>query len=156
MNKEIIIPQKPVDEKISKLKGLIQKMNATKADIEKNNQIIKRFYLEIIVPLIKFIDNKTDTINPLFNKAYITLYYNQKYTQQAELDIEKVLESDNDIWILGIDVKLEGFISAGTKAFNVWHRLIFKLEKYKYAIGEHEATNWEERVYRQMHNRGGA
>ena len=156
LEKEITIPQKPLDEKIDRLKEIVKKMNADPADLEKDNDLVKKVLTEIQQPLIKLIDKKLADVKSMFKNYKVEGRYNQRTLEWNMHDFElnaKLLLEEN-VWMLGFQVALETFIQGGTKAFNVWQRLEIHLDKHKYMIGPDRGKVWYERVYRKMLTNG--
>jgi len=79
LQKEITIQPKPVDDKLNKLRGLIQKLNIGKAEIEKNDEIIEKVIQQIFVPLIQLIDSKLSEIKVEFRSSKINIRYNTQH-----------------------------------------------------------------------------
>jgi predicted nuclease of restriction endonuclease-like (RecB) superfamily len=152
LEKEIIIPPKPVDEKLGRLKEIVARINVAPADVQKNREITMQIYTNIVQPLIKLIDEKLSPIKLLFNNFRFSLMFNQKLGFESTSDFESFFDKEKDIWVIGIDYTLEGFKSAGTKVFDLWKRLFFNLSKFKYGIGPEQGSNWEEWVYRKLLN----
>jgi Uncharacterized conserved protein len=154
LQKEVKVNKKPVDEKLEKLKGLVQKMNFAKADLDKDIEITRRLFEHVIIPLARTIDTKLDKIKPYFNRLINKMVINHKapYYDIRNPDIKALFESAEDIWVAVLDFELEGFNRAGVKVFNVWDKLHILLGKNTYSIGPNDDQVWDEKVYRNMHN----
>jgi predicted nuclease of restriction endonuclease-like (RecB) superfamily len=152
LEKEIIIPQKPVDEKIDRLKEIVKKMNVDPADLEKDDDLIKKVFTEIQQPLIKLIDKKLVDVKSMFKSYKVEGRYNQKTLEwnMRDFDIDARLLLEENVWMLGFEFMLETFIMGGTNAFNVWQRLEIHLDKHKYIIGPDRGKVWIEKVYRKF------
>lgn len=148
LEKEFIIPQKPFNEKITRLKEIVQRIKTDPADLEKNHDLVKKVFSNIARPLIELIETKMIEIKPLFKKTKLEWRINEKHlgayiTSYTENDL---LTTEN-IWAFGFDFTLETLILGGVKAFSVWHRLDINLDKHKYTIGPERGKTWVERVY---------
>lgn len=152
LQKEIIIPQKPVDEKISKLKDIVQRLKVEPADLEKDNNVVTKVFHDIYRPLFEIVDKKLVEIKPLFKTCHIEGRYNDRSfgTYLLEVDLKARLLSGENIFSLGFEINLSTFMQAGTKAFSIWHRLDIQLDKHKYAIGPERNKTWFEKVYRKF------
>ncbi|WP_207510466.1 PDDEXK nuclease domain-containing protein [Longitalea luteola] len=151
--KKLESPINPVDAKMKRLKGLLEKMTSEEADLPKTHEIIGRVFSNILQPLIEFIGEKMIELEPLFNKTTIDTWYNGKGLNGriTETDLENLISKEGDIWSLGIQFHLDGFKKAGIKTFNVVNRLEINLDKYKYSIALGGDNRLAERVYRQFH-----
>jgi predicted nuclease of restriction endonuclease-like (RecB) superfamily len=152
-SKQIVLPVKPIDEKMKRLKGLLEKITTEEADLQKTQDIIRDIFSNILQVLIELIKGKLIELEPLFNTITVDKWYNGKChgANMTETDLENFLSKERDIWSLGIQFQLDGFKKGGIKAFNVGHRVEISLHKYKYSIGLGTGTIWDERVYRQLH-----
>jgi predicted nuclease of restriction endonuclease-like (RecB) superfamily len=151
LEKEIIIPAKPVDEKIDRFKEIIKKFNTVPADLKKNNDIVSKIYSEIQVPLFKLVDEKLNTVRSCFAEYNVQGLYNQRFLewQINEHEINARRLQEENIWMLGFVIYLNTFTQGGIKAFNVSNKLEIHLDNYKYMIGPDRKV-WQEKVYRQM------
>lgn len=149
LEKEIIIPQKPINEKINKLKEIVQRIKTDPADLEKNNDLVKKVFANIVRPLIAFIETKMVDVKPLFQKTRIEWRLNEKHlgAYVTSYDVDVHLTTTENVWVFGFEFALETFIHGGVKAFNVWHRLEINLDKHKYTIGPERGKVWMEKVY---------
>ncbi|OQP49015.1 hypothetical protein A4H97_29470 [Niastella yeongjuensis] len=152
-SKQISLPVKPVDEKMKRLKGLLEKISTEEADLSKNRNIIRNVFSNILQALIELINEKLIELEPLFNAITVDTWYNGKShgDNMTETDLGNFLSKEGDIWSLGVQFNLDGFKKVGIKAFNIGYRLEINLDKYKYSIGLGTGNLWDERVYRQLH-----
>ncbi len=58
------------------MKTLVQKLNLGKAELQKNDEIVKRLVRELEYPLIELIDSKLSEIKAEFKTSKIELIYN--------------------------------------------------------------------------------
>jgi predicted nuclease of restriction endonuclease-like (RecB) superfamily len=149
LEKEIIIPQKPFNEKINKLKEIVARIKTDPADLEKNNDLVKKVFTNIVRPLIELIETKMTDVKPLFQKTRIEWRLNEKHigAYVTSYDIDAHLMATENIWVFGFEFALETFIHGGVKAFSVWQRLEINLDKHKYMIGPERGKIWMEKVY---------
>ena len=153
LEKEIAIPHKTVDNKLDKLKGLIQKLNIGKAEIEKNIEIIEKVINRIAEPLIQLIDSRLTEIKTEFRNSRINILYNSQRggEYKTAFDIRSITPLEN-IWMIGFEFALNGFTKGGKNAFDVWYKLEIQLEKYKIAIGPDKGKIWGDRAYNELYS----
>lgn len=152
-SKQIDLPVKRLDEKMNRLKGLLEKITAEEADLRKTKDIVSNVFSNILQPLIELISEKLLEFEPLFNNISIDTWYNGKchINRMTLSDIANFHSREGDIWSLGIQFNLDGFKKAGIKTFNVGYRVEIHLDTYKYSIGLGPGHLWDERVYRHLH-----
>jgi predicted nuclease of restriction endonuclease-like (RecB) superfamily len=151
LQKGITTDIKPVDEKLNKLRGLIQKLNPGKVALEKNADIVEKVIKEIGYPLIKLIDLRLSEIKKEFNSTKIEIVYNTQRggIYDSHFDISSIGEFEN-IWMFGFEFVFNGFAKGGKKAFDAWHKLEIQLEKYKFSIGPERGKVWDDRTYNEL------
>jgi predicted nuclease of restriction endonuclease-like (RecB) superfamily len=154
LTKEIIIEPKPVARKLNKLKGLIQRLNIGKAEIQKNDEAIEKVINEIEIPLIKLIDSKLSEIKTEFKSAKIYILYNAQRGGEYNVgfDITSMGKLEN-IWMLGFEFSLNGFEKAGKKAFDAWYKFEIQFDKYKFTIGQERGKAWDDRAYNELYSK---
>jgi YhcG PDDEXK nuclease domain len=154
LQKEITIPTKRMEGKLNKLKTLVQKLNLGRAELQKNDEIVKKLIRELEYPLIELIDSKLSEIKAEFKTSKIELIYNAQLGPEYDetFDITSLSELKN-IWMIGFQFYLNGFERGGKKAFDSWYKFEIHLDKYKFAIGPERGKWWDERVYGELYSR---
>ena len=152
LKKEIIMPQKPVDDKLNKLKGVIQKLNLGKAELQKDGEIVEKITKELEFPLIKLIDSKLSEIKAEFKSTKIELLYNTQRSKYI-MGFDVIPMELKDLWMVGFEFALNGFEKGGKKAFDAWYKFEIQLEKYKFSIGQERGKAWDDRAYNEIYSK---
>ncbi|MBC5994018.1 PDDEXK nuclease domain-containing protein [Pontibacter cellulosilyticus] len=152
LEKEIVAPVKPLDQKLQLLKDLLAQVSREEeVQQEKDHAALRYLFDDVLSSLIVRINQNLADVFPLFN----TVWLNRQVNQTAKPDytteeFKEMLEAGNTVYQIGLSLWMDGFKKAGTKAFSVSRDLIFTLEKFKYAVGPDRDESWLEKLYHQQ------
>jgi predicted nuclease of restriction endonuclease-like (RecB) superfamily len=149
LEKEIKPPEKPINLKVKKLKDLLSALNKEEVQKGKDKEAILQLFNKVLPALEDKITRCLEEVVPLFHDFTLTKRINHTSKPgYANVDLEAILEREN-VDLLGLTLRLEGFKKASTQAFGVYKDLIFTLQPYKYSVGPERDNLWEERLYHQ-------
>ncbi|WP_066837158.1 PDDEXK nuclease domain-containing protein [Rufibacter ruber] len=149
LEKGIPAEESPLDLKIRQLKGLLNSMESEEVQKGKDKESILWIFGELLPRLEALISKSLGEVIPLFKDFWLTRRVNS--TSKADYtigDLEETLGREN-VNLIGLNIRLEGFKKGGTKAFSIYKDLNFALYTYKYAVGPSQDEIWEERLYHQ-------
>jgi len=151
LKKQIIMYPNSIDEKAKTLKGLIQRLNSGKLELEKTDATVCTVIKKVADPLIQLIDLKLSEIKTEFKNTKIQLFYN------AQLPVDYIIGSDitsviklENIWMFGFEITLNGFERGGKNAFDSWYKFEINFDKYKFILGPQRNNIWEEKAYNEL------
>lgn len=147
LEKSLNIAKKPFQLELDKLKTLVSSLkNEELKEVLSPKKTIELFS-QVLPRIMNFIDNVfSKEIYPQFDKYIIQRSINgNASTPFTSIDLEQKATKEL-IHKIGIVIEFKGFKAAGTKAFNLFHHLIFTLNEYNYQIGLSNDI-WEERLY---------
>lgn len=149
LEKEIQAPVKPLDQKLRKLREMLSAVDREEVQRSKDKDAVVGLFDKVLPELASRITKCLDEVIPLFTGFWLAKRVNSlskpDYTTE---ELESVWQREN-VSMLGLSLRLEGFKKAGTKAFNVSTDIIFELENYKYGVGPTRDTTWVEKLYHQ-------
>jgi len=145
LEKEIKVPENPVESKLNKLKSIIHSNGKEEVKQEKTPEIINKIIDKLYFPLIDSLSSRIEKeLSPLYQKTEIT-YWTDGLGQNKIEGLKEEIKRKNHCSHIRAEFKLEGFKKAGLNAFS--NRLTFKieLEDFKYTIvtenGKQECIN---------------
>lgn len=149
LEKEVQVPEKPLDQKLKKLKDMLKMVDMEEVQKRKDKESVLWLFDKVLTDLAARITKGLEEIAPLFDAFWLTKRINStsKPGYTAE-ELEAILQREN-VYLLGLSLRLEGFKKAGTKAFSLSKDLDFTLEAYKYEVGTERDKVWIERLYHQ-------
>lgn len=151
LDKEIIVPKKPIEEKKQKLYDFINKLKGEEVKKEKNREVITQLFNDVILRLKEMVEKLLEPEIELFSDGYIAWSINESSNRYfTAIDFETAIFQHENIYRLGLYTYLDGFKKAGTKAFNISRTLDFELHKYKYQYNL-DTTNRGELVEKLYH-----
>jgi predicted nuclease of restriction endonuclease-like (RecB) superfamily len=124
----------PADKKLQEIKALMAGLNQPKVQEKRNPENTLRILQEVVFPLRASLQTKLHEIAAAFEAQEWMLWTsNQGFeTDQALIDW---LAANNYTHEFRLEIRLSGFIPAGTKAFNIFKRCTIWLQDYVYGIG---------------------
>lgn len=156
IDKEYKILQKPVDEKLNKLKELIKGLKEGEVNESWTPENMLIVLNKVVFPLKKSILNELEKkeIISYFKDLEIIIWTdsNGHKTDKEAKDYFKKYKGANEY---RIEICLNGFKQAGTKAFNAKKEVHIKLSQYKYTIGleRNESNHFITKLYDQLLNK---
>ncbi len=149
LNIEVVIPVKPMEEKLARLKELIAQTGREKMEKERDKDEVRYLFNEFILDFEKAVKQNLSEITNEFAKVEIGRRINNTSSPYfMAADLEATLEKEA-VYQLGLGIRMEGFKRGGTKAFNIFKDLIINLEQYKYGVGTEQHKPWLEKLYHQ-------
>jgi|APTNR8051073442_1049403.scaffolds.fasta_scaffold00003_325 predicted nuclease of restriction endonuclease-like (RecB) superfamily len=131
--KVIELPEKPLDQKLSKLKHIISQLKTEGVKKERDKESIIYLFNEFLPALIERIEFLLVEVIPEFNKKQIVRSINDLHGHLTSVDIEAHLIKES-VHRIGLNIQLQGFIRGGTKAFNIYKDIKLELYPYHYEI----------------------
>jgi predicted nuclease of restriction endonuclease-like (RecB) superfamily len=152
LEREIDLPVKPLDQKLQQLKDLLAQVSKEEeVQQEKDHAALRYLFDHVLSGLIVRINQNLAEVLPLFNTVWLTKQVNHTAKPDYTLvEFEQMLMAGNTINQIGLNMRLDGFKKAGTKAFGISKDLIFTLEKFKYDVGPYRDSSWFEKLYHQQ------
>ena len=135
LEKEIEVTKNPLDEKLEKLKKIIDNSTKEEIKVEKSKEAASRIIEKLLFPLM---DNmiqmlKEKQIADWFIKFHHTIGVNgNEYRDRARFNDE--FNRQERIDKLGFRIRLDTFIKAGTEPFDYSISYDIKLGNYKYNL----------------------
>lgn len=149
LEKEIQVSEKPLNQKLRKLKDLLKTVDREEVKKGKDKESVLWLFGKVLPDLATRITKGLEEVAPLFNDFWLTKRINNvskpDYTTE---EMEVILQREN-VYLLGLSLRLEGFKKAGTKAFSLSRDLMFTLEAFKYDVGTERDKVWLEKLYHQ-------
>lgn len=137
IDKEYKILQKPVDQKLDKLKSLLSELKTEQVKEKRNEENTFKIFSKVILPIKKGIIQATGKeIKEWFEEIDIMLWTGGR-GHHSDKEARDYLQNEmkNRCDEFRIDIRPQGFKPAGTEAFNLWKELNIYLGEYKYSIG---------------------
>lgn len=119
LEKEIILPGKPIDQKKNQLKELLKKIKGEELEKEKDDNDIRYLYKKVIPEILKATEELLAEYMQLFIKGYIYPSINRAAFPLTSIELEARLLNNDNIMQLGLYIYLDGFKKAGTQAFTI-------------------------------------
>jgi hypothetical protein len=143
LEKEVEVAQSPLTEKVQRLKELIAKTDKEGVQSERSNDDVRYIFNELVPQLQKEIEKNLQDIVPEFTRVEIGRKINSTSDPNfTTADLEAELEKEN-VYILGLHLRMEGFKIAGTNAFGVFKDLFIETHQFRYDIGKEQG--WRKR-----------
>lgn len=149
LEKEIEVKASPLQEKAARLRELIAKTGGAAIQREKNNDDVVTIFEGFLVELQEAIKDRLRDFTSEFTTVSLGRRINSTTHAYFTLaDLEKQMEKEN-IFTLGLHLRMEGFRKAGINAFSVFKDLYVPLQPYKYGVGTDQHKPWLERLYHE-------
>ncbi|GGG18835.1 MULTISPECIES: PDDEXK nuclease domain-containing protein [Pontibacter] len=149
LEKEIQTPERPLDQKLKKLKDLLKSVDREEVKKGKDRESVVSLFEKVLPELATRITKGLKEVTPLFSDFWLMKSINHtskvNYTKE---ELEEILQREN-VHQIGLAIRLEGFKKAGTKVFGLSKDLVFTLEAYKYEVGADRHHAWLEKLYHQ-------
>lgn len=144
--------QRPVDQKMDRLKDLMKKLKGPEAKIKRDDKNSAAIFNKVVLPIKKKLIAALDKeITPLFYQCNTTLWIdNTGYPNEA--DARKNIKEKQHFYQFRIEIRLSGFKRAGIKAFDCYKDLYVGLKDYHYGIGflPNSQDVWMVKLYDQI------
>lgn len=149
LEKEVEVAQSPLQEKLNRLKGLIGQKDSEGVHKERSKDDIRYIFNELLPQLQKEIESNLQDLVPEFTKVEIGRRINStSHTHFTSTDLEANLLKEN-VYLLGLHLRMEGFKKAGAKAFGVFKDIFIETHQFKYDIGKEQGRLLMEKLYHQ-------
>lgn len=151
LSKEIVLQQKPVDEKLGRLRQIISRINAEEAQQEKNRKIYIKLYDEFFLPLTQYVKQKCEEFREQFHQFtyHYSLNNGTKAINEGPLE-EQWSEENSNLFNFTFSMSLRGFKKGGLDAFDVYQNIEAYLDQYRYTIGPSREKKFAEKLYHQF------
>jgi hypothetical protein len=87
-------------------------------------------------------------LEPEFTKVELGRRINSSSGPYINVDLEARIQNEN-ITLLGLGLRMEGFKKGGTSTFGIWKDLLIELHQFKYSVGVEPHKPLMERLYHQ-------
>jgi predicted nuclease of restriction endonuclease-like (RecB) superfamily len=143
--------QKPIDEKLNRLKVLLGSLKNEEVKEIQNKENTLRIWQKVIIPLKQEIltNQKLKEITDQFDRMEINYWTSNRVfanEQEALEEIEKVGICHE----FKISLRLDSFKKAGTKAFSEYEDIVIKMEKPRYVC--HFSNNQQNVLWEKMYH----
>jgi hypothetical protein len=152
LERETEAVMKPLDKKLNRLKERIVQTVKEKVQKERDSNDVRYLFSELLPKLQQEIEKVLAPFLTEFTKVEIGRRINSTSSRYLlEPDLEALMAKEN-ISILGLSLRMEGFKNAGVHTFGVWKELFIDLHQYKYGIGPEQHKPLIEKLYHQKWN----
>ncbi|MBI2268783.1 MAG: DUF1016 domain-containing protein [Bacteroidetes bacterium] len=134
MEKEVQEFQKPVEQKLDRVKELIKGLKQPRVKEKRSPKTSARIFNQVVLPLRDAVKNSLSKIFKEFESTEIIIWsggQGHKTDKQAQVHLKKYKTFDE----FRIEIRLGGFKPAGTKAFYINQEINITTQLYYYAIG---------------------
>jgi predicted nuclease of restriction endonuclease-like (RecB) superfamily len=147
---------KPVDKKIGQLKELIKGLKQPPVKEKRTAANCERILVKVIFILRNSIAKQLEEkgITEKFEEIEMMVYTDNQ-GHRTDKAVKDYLKQHKEVGAFKIELRLNGFIPAGTKAFNIWKDLSVVTNTYNYTIGfeRHSENALLEKLYHQLPNK---
>jgi len=150
LEKEIEIPQRPIDEKITKLQNMVEQLNNEEIKIELTPSITYALFTETLFDIRKKALRILDPVLNLFRNAMISYSIDGVASFLGATDLKAEFLHTTNVHEIGLRITLEGFKKGGVKSFNWFGDMKFFLGKFKYQVGPEQNNIWQEYLYHKI------
>lgn len=147
IEKEIEILRKPINEKKNKLKEILNRIKMDEVKKEKDNESLLYLFDEVLWKIKEYAESILKEEMALFREAWIERSINGSSNRYLAAEDLKAKLSKENIYNIGLYLRMDGLVKAGTKAFGISMNLHLELDRYKYTIGENRDVVWQEYLY---------
>ena len=149
LDKDILIRQSPLREKLSALKEMMAKRTGEEVQKQKSPDDVIYIFNDLLSRIQRSIEKNLSEIEKESSNVKISRLINNTSSPYFALaDLEKHLQKDT-VHTLGLNLRMEGLGKGGTKAFDVLKDLFVILSTYKYSLGPEKQKPWIEKLYHQ-------
>jgi predicted nuclease of restriction endonuclease-like (RecB) superfamily len=147
---------KPVDKKIGQLKELIKGLKQPPVKEKRTAANCERILTKVVLFLRNSITKQLEEkgMAERFEEIEIMVYTDNQ-GHRTDKAVKDYLKQRKEVGEFRIELRLNGFIPAGTKAFNIWKDLSIVTNTYNYTIGfeRHSQNALLEKLYHQLPNK---
>ncbi len=148
--------QKPVDKKIGQLKELIKGLKQPPIKEKRSAENCERILTKVVFFLRNSITKQLEEkdIAEKFEEIEVMVRTDGQ-GHKTDKAVKDYLKEHKEVGEFRIELRFNGFIPAGTKAFNIWKDLSVVTTKYNYTVGfdRNQQNNLLEKLYHQLPNK---
>ena len=133
LEKDIDIPSSSIETRLKSIKERVERLKKPKIEESKSEETIRKIVDGYIYPLWDSFKLKSTELRTLFKYDRSTLEHTSHRFYEKD-DFENKLKEEPNPYELRICLNLDGFIPAGTEAFQVYRQLTIRLLELKYQI----------------------
>lgn len=153
LDREVERFQKPIDEKFSKLKELVNGLRSEEVKEKRSPEKTSVIFKELVLPLKQnIIESLRKEIIPLFESVDCLIYTDYQGHRSEDVAVnflEKTM--NNQCQIFKIELQFQGFKKVGKKAFDLWKDIRIQLGNYTYSCVLGNASDkLLEKLYHQL------
>lgn len=152
LEKEIQELKKPIDRKLDRVRELISNLKEPKVKEKRNPQTSKRVFIKVVLPIKNGIINGLAEILKDFEDSEVIVYMDGRGFK-TDKELHEYIKEQKEFREYRIDMRLNGFKHAGTKAFNICQDVTIITDKYNYSIRLNRPqpqSNLLEKLYHEM------
>ena len=144
---------KPVDKKIGKLKELLKGLKQTPLKEKRSAATCARILTKVVFVLrnnmAKLLDEKG--IAEKFETIEIMVWTDGQ-GHKTDKAVKEYLKQNKEVGEFRVELRLKGFVLAGTKAFDIWKDVSILTSTYNYTIGfdRNQQSTLLEKLYSEM------
>ena len=145
--------QKPVDKKIGQLKELIKGLKQTPVKEKRSAATCERILTKVVFVLRnnmkKLLEEKG--IAEKF-EAIEMMVWTDSQGHRTDKAVKDYLKQNKEVGEFRVELRLKGFVPAGTKAFDIWKDISIATSTYNYTIGfdRNQQNTLLEKLYHQL------
>ena len=148
LEREIEIPKRPLDDKLSKLKDMIGKINREPLQKQLGKEDIILLFDTVLPEIITRLKEDLKEAIIEFKSTSITRSINDRFDRNTLTDLEDALSKEN-VYRIGLNIQFNGFIKGGTRSFNIWNNPKIELLQSVYHIKLNDDKVLFEKLYHQ-------
>lgn len=149
--KEVELPKKPIEEKLTRLKQMIGQIKGEEFKQEKTTSDIIKLFDQTLPELQLRIEKILAEVIKLFKSNFISRVINEDNNFLTHIDLQPRITTDTKVYNLGLHIELRGLIKAGINTFNVLKDLKFELYQTYYRVKVYHRAEiiLKEKLYHQ-------
>ena len=144
---------KPVDKKIGQLKELIKGLTQPPVKEKRSAANCERILSKVVFFLRNSMTKQLEVkeIADQFKEIEMMVFTDNQ-GHKTDKEVRAYLKLHKEVSEFRIELRLNGFIPAGTKAFNIWKDIYVQTTQYNYTIGfdRNQQTVLFEKLYHQL------
>lgn len=153
LEKEPGQPEKPLDKKLNRLKELLGSLKTEEVKEIQNKENTLKIWQNVIIPLKQKIltNQKLKEILDQFDRKEINYWTNHRLFANEQEALEEI-EKAGICHEFKINLRLESFKKAGTKAFSEYEDIVIRMERPRYVCyfsNNQQNVLWE-KMYHQL------
>ncbi len=150
LEKEIEIHISPLEQKLEAIRQKVASLKNEPVKEHKTKEHIVTLAQRFLYPLYDQIMEKTEELRAMFkyNRTTFDVISHGFYKKE---DFEKKLQEESNVYKIGVSINFDGFMPAGTEAFQVYQGFHLNFQELKYQLHyKHDRKPHKEWLYHQV------